>query len=103
MQVINIHKRTLHQPIEKGPQLFMTSPTYDDLVWPFENCPILRFKNGLKARSKGGHGRNTIINFIEGEYIEFRFSKPEGFNGTGELKIIETLEGYTEIIHVIRT
>jgi hypothetical protein len=56
----------------------------------------------LKARSKGGHARNTIINFIEGEYIEFRFSKPEGFNGTRELKIIETLEGYTEIIHVIR-
>ena len=104
MRVINIHKRTLHQPFEKVSELFMTLATFNDLVWPSENWPAIRFKDGLKVGSKGGHGgiRYTIINFKEGEYIKFRFSKPEGFNGTHELKIIETLEGDTEIIHEIR-
>jgi hypothetical protein len=51
------------------------------------------FKGGLKVGSKGGHERirYTILNFIEGESVRFRFSKPEGFNGTYELKIIELL------------
>ncbi len=104
MRVINIHKRTLDQSFEKVSELFMTLATYHDLVWPYENWPAIRFNDGLKVGSKGGHGpiHYIILDFKEGEYIKFGFSKPEGFNGTHELKIIETLKGDTEIIHEIR-
>ena len=104
MKVINIHKRTLQGAFEKVSELFMTLATSDDLVWPYKNWPAIRFKDGLKVGSKGGHGRirYTILDFKEGEYVRFRFSKPEGFIGTHELKIIETPKGDTEIIHKIR-
>lgn len=104
MQVINSHKRTLHEPIEKVSVLFRTLATHNDLVWPSEKWPAMRFKDGLKVGSKGGHGRirYTIIKFKEGEYIKFQFSKPEGFNGTHELKITEKHEDVTEVSHEIR-
>lgn len=104
MQVINIHKRTINQPIEKVTRLFKTLATSEDLVWPYENWPAIRFKDGLKIGSKGGHGRvrYTIIEFEAGAYIKFKFSKPEGFNGTHELKINAINDYSTEICHKIR-
>jgi hypothetical protein len=104
MQVINIHKRTIHQPKEKVANLFKTLATSNDLVWPYENWPAIRFNDGLKVGSKGGHGRvrYTIIEFIAGEHIKFQFSKPEGFIGTHELRIDAINENKTEISHVIK-
>ncbi len=104
MQVINIHKRKINQSKEEVSLLFKTLATHSDLVWPYENWPAIRFKDGLQAGSKGGHGhiRYTIIEFTEGEFIKFQFSKPEGFNGTHELKIEEISKNETEISHEIR-
>ena len=101
MNVINIHKRTINQPKEKVSQLFKTLATANDLVWPYENWPAIKFKDGLQVGSKGGHGRvrYTIIDFIEGEFIKFQFSKPDGFNGTHALRIETIGENKTEIIH----
>ncbi|WP_299113857.1 hypothetical protein [uncultured Winogradskyella sp.] len=77
----------------------------DDLVWPYENWPAIRFKDGLNIGSKGGHGRirYTIVQFIEGEYIKFQFTKPKGFNGTHELRINTINDSCTEITHKINT
>ncbi|WP_296385762.1 hypothetical protein [Winogradskyella sp.] len=84
--------------------LFKTIATSNDLVWPYENWPAMRFKDGLKIGRKGGHGRvrYTIIDFNKGDYIKFKFSKPDGFNGTHELRIEEITLGKTEISHEIR-
>lgn len=103
MQVINVHKRIIHQSKEKVSQIFKTLATDDDLIWPYENWPAIRFKEGLKVGSKGGHGRirYTIIEFREHELIKFQFSKPEGFNGTHKLKICIISEILTEISHEI--
>ena len=104
MQVINIHKRTIRQSIDKVSQQFKTLTTSKDLVWPYENWPAIKFKEGLQVGSKGGHGRvrYTIIEFKAGELIKFQFVKPEGFIGTHQLKI-EKIEGNeTEISHEIR-
>ena len=89
MNVINIHKRTIDQPKEKVSQLFKTLATSEDLIWPYENWPAIRFKDGLHIGSKGGHGRvrYSISEFQEGEYIKFQFSKPSGFNGIHELRV----------------
>jgi len=86
-------------------QLFKTLATSKDLVWPYENWPAIRFKDGLKVGSKGGHGRirYTIINYKAGETIKFKFSKPEGFIGTHELKIESIDTDETKISHKIST
>ena len=104
MQVINIHKRIVYQPKEKVSLLFKTLASSEDLVWPNENWPSMKFKDELKVGSKGGHGliRYTIIDFKAGEYIKFQFSKPEGFNGTHELKISPISKDETEICHEIK-
>jgi len=104
MQVINIHKRTIKQPKEKLSQLFKTLTTDNDLVWPNENWPAMRFRDGLEVGNRGGHGRirYTIIDFKAGEYIKFQFTKPLGFNGTHELKIEAINDATTEIYHEIR-
>ena len=103
MQVLNIHKRTINQPKENVSELFKTLATTNDLVWPYENWPAIRFNNGLQIASKGGHGviRYTIVEFREGESIKFQFSKPKGFIGNHELKIDVIDENKTEISHVI--
>lgn len=105
MKVINIHKRNIPQPKERVSQLFKTLATSKDLVWPYENWPAIRFKDGLKVGSKGGHGRirYTIINYKAGETIKFKFSKPEGFIGTHELKIESIDTDETKISHKIST
>lgn len=104
MQVINIHKRTINQPKEKVSQLFKTLTTDDDLFWPYEHWPAMRFCDGLEVGSRGGHGRirYTIIDFKAGENIKFQFTKPLGFNGTHELKIEAISVDTTEICHEIR-
>ena len=104
MRVINTHKRTINQSKENVSQLFKTLTTSGDLIWPYENWQAIRFKDGLQVGSKGGHGliRYTIIEFREGEYIKFQFSKPEGFIGTHELKIEEISKNMTEISHEIK-
>lgn len=103
MQVINIHKRTINKPKTKVSGIFKTIATYEDLVWPYENWPAIRFKDGLQVGSKGGHGsiRYIIIEFVEGDYMKFQFSKPEGFHGTHELRVKTISKDVTEISHKI--
>ena len=103
MTILNIHKRKIHQHKEKVSNLFKTLATRHDKIWPYENWPAMHFKDGMQVGSKGGHGlvRYTIIDFKEGEFVKFRFSKPDGFNGTHELKIRAIDDSITEIEHII--
>ncbi|WP_298894903.1 hypothetical protein [uncultured Psychroserpens sp.] len=103
MQVINIHKRKISQPKEKVSLLFKTLATSNDHIWPYRNWPAMRFKDGLKIGSNGGHGRirYTIIEFEDGNFIKFKFRKPDGFYGTHELSINAVSENTSEIIHKI--
>ena len=104
MNVVNIHKRIIDQPIEKVAALFKTLATANDLVWPHENWPAMKFKEGLSVGSQGGHGRirYTIIALEAGEFIRFKFTKPNGFNGTHTLKMSAINSNKSEISHEIR-
>ena len=105
MQVINIHKRIINQSIEKVSPLLKSLATKEDLIWPYEKWPAIRFKEGLQVGSKGGHGtiKYTIIEFNEGESVTFQFSKPKGFNGIHKFMIVAMTKDVTEIRHEIRT
>ncbi|MBN4057927.1 hypothetical protein JYT34_00620 [Olleya sp. AH-315-K02] len=104
MKVLNVHKRIIGQPKENVSKLLETLSTKDDKIWPNEKWPAIRFKNGLKIGSRGGHGiiRYTIVDYIEGEHIKFRFTKPKGFHGTHEFNIIEHNLNQVEINHIIK-
>lgn len=103
MKVINVHKRLLKGPIEVVSELFRSLATPKDKIWPKQNWPAIRFRNGLHVGSRGGHGRirYTIIEYKEGKSIAFSFTKPEGFLGTHELSIRSVAENTTEIVHKI--
>ncbi|OUR99028.1 hypothetical protein A9Q86_13250 [Flavobacteriales bacterium 33_180_T64] len=104
MRVINNHKRILKQSKDDVSKVFKTLGTPEDKIWPYENWPAIKFKEGIKHGSKGGHGRirYTIIKFEEDNSIKFRFYEPEGFNGTHEFKIKSIDHITTEISHVIQ-
>jgi hypothetical protein len=81
------------------------------MIWPYEKWPPMRFKEGLQAGSKGGHGpiRYTINKYNPGEIIEFRFTRPKGFHGIHRFEIIASRMAEakgsenerTEIVHTI--
>ncbi len=104
MRVINSHERIIDQPKEKVSELFKTLATNEDQIWPCNNWPAMRFKEGLKLGSRGGHGRirYTIIAFEPENHIKFEFTKPEGFNGTHELNIKAISKDTSEIVHIIK-
>lgn len=104
MRVTNIHKRKLQQSIDKVSLLFHTLATDKDLIWPSENWPAMRFKDGVKVGSKGGHGiiRYSIIALEKGKSITFKFSKPDDFIGNHTLYLKAVSENETEITHEIK-
>jgi hypothetical protein len=103
MKTLNIHSRVIDQPLEVVSLLLDTLASTEDTIWPYENWPEMKFKHGLKEGSKGGHGmiRYTIEKYIPKKLIEFRFSKPVGFNGIHKLEILERGDRSTEIRHTI--
>ncbi len=103
MKVINIHKRVLNQPRSRITELLETLATDDDKIWPKEKWPTMKFKDGIKIGSKGGHGpiKYCIERYNPSEIIEFRFLKPHGFNGIHKFELTELTKEKTEIKHTI--
>ncbi|TPN86296.1 hypothetical protein [Aquimarina algicola] len=103
MKVINIHKRVLNQPRSRITELLETLATDDDKIWPKEKWPTMKFQDGIKIGSKGGHGpiKYCIERYNPSEIIEFRFLKPHGFNGIHKFELTELTKEKTEIKHTI--
>ncbi len=103
MKVVNIHSRTIHQPIEKVGALLSTLASKQDRIWPSEKWPAMKFKAGLVLHAKGGHGpiRYTITKYIPNKSIEFTFSPPKGFYGTHSFEFTEKTATATEVKHTI--
>lgn len=79
MKVINIHQRRINSPIEEVGLLLDDLATKNNKIWPYENWPAMRFKNGVRLNSKGGYGpiRYTITQYIPRVFIEFTFHQPK--------------------------
>ncbi len=103
MKVLNIHKRIINQPKSKIVELLETLATENDKIWPKEKWPKIKFKNGLQVGEKGGHGliRYSVEKYNPNEIIQFRFSKPTGFNGIHKFEITELANEQTEVKHTI--
>lgn len=103
MKVLNIHKRNIFTKKESVSALFSTLATDDDKMWPSEKWPKMKFRDGLKIGSSGGHGpiRYTIVDFKPESHVVFKFQKPSGFDGIHKFEITEIDSNETQIIHTI--
>ncbi|MGA9637298.1 hypothetical protein [Flavobacterium sp.] len=103
MKIINIHKRVIHQQKINVVEILKTLSTENDKIWPNENWPEMKFINGIQIGAKGGHGpiRYYVEKYDPTEIIQFRFSKPNGFNGIHKFEIVELNKETTEIKHTI--
>jgi len=103
MKVLNIHKRVINQPKEKVSELLETLSAKNDKIWPYEKWPAMKFRKGLVESADGGHWpiRYLIEKYELKEFIQFKFSKPIGFNGIHKFEILELENGKTELKHTI--
>lgn len=103
MKVLNIHKRIIDQPITEVVALLKTLSTDDDKIWPMKKWPRMKFEGGIRVGAKGGHGpiRYTVEKYNPSSIIQFRFSKPRGFDGVHKFEIREISAEKTEVKHTI--
>ncbi len=103
MKVLNIHKRKLNCPKSTVTELLKTLSTESDKIWPKENWPEMKFKDGIQVGAEGGHGpiRYSVEKYNPNKIIQFRFSKPIGFKGIHKFEIKERSNEKTEIKHTI--
>lgn len=103
MRILNIHKRIINQPKIRVSGILETLSTQNDRIWPKEKWPAMKFTNGIQIGAKGGHGpiRYSVEKYNPNEIIQFRFSKPKGFNGIHKFEIKELTDNQTEIKHTL--
>ena len=82
MDVINIHKRIIEQPVTEVATLFTTLSTENDMMLATDRWSPIELDKGLQVGSKGGHG---LIKYFVTEYrpeksITFQFDMT-GFEG----------------------
>jgi hypothetical protein len=104
MKVLNVHTRVIDQPMKEISKLFETLSSKDDRMLATNKWSPMILDRGLEIGSKGGHGpiRYSVEKFIPGEYVQFKFSKPKGFNGFHEFRIKELQNNRTELNHTIK-
>ncbi|MEQ8712524.1 MAG: hypothetical protein RIC80_05885 [Cyclobacteriaceae bacterium] len=103
MKVLNIHERIIDQPVSKVSAQFLSLAKKDDKIWPIEQWPPMRFRDGLKEGAVGGHGpiRYKVIQYDPLSSVTFQFQKPHGFNGIHTLAFEEMSDTSTLLRHTI--
>ena len=103
MKVINIHTRTIDQPIQEFPRLINSLATDNDLVWPHSKWPKMFLDSCLQVGSRGGHGpiRYAVSDIKENRYVEFTFNKPKGFEGKHMFTLEALDSSKTKLTHEI--
>jgi len=90
MKVLNIHERELEADYEQVAKLIDSLSSEDDLLWPNQCWPRMKFDRPLSVGAKGGHGPvgYVVEAYKPGESIKFRFTSPKGFNGLVTFKSV---------------
>lgn len=103
MRAINVHERELNATLEEAGTLIDRLASKDDLLWPRDRWPPMRFDKPLGIGAKGGHGpiRYVVGSYEPGRRIEFRFSRPRGFLGVHRFELDEITGDRVRLRHVI--
>jgi hypothetical protein len=102
MQVHNLHEREFAAPAVAVGALIDTLASSNDRLWPIGKWPPMRFDRPLAVGAAGGHGPvgYTVVEYLPGQSIRFRFTAPRGFNGTHRFEVEERQQS-TVLRHII--
>ena len=104
MGVINIHTRELRCSPQRAAELIDSLASPQDLLWPRDAWPAMRFDRPLGVGAVGGHGpiRYTVEQYEAGRWVRFRFTAPTGFDGYHALELTTTDAGVgQQLRHVL--
>jgi hypothetical protein len=103
MKVLNIHTRLINQPQGKIGEILQTLASKNDLMLATDKWPAMKLDNGLQIGSNGGHGPigYLVETYVPGKSIQFRFTKPHGFDGIHKFEIQAVADDKTTIKHTI--
>lgn len=91
MAVLDVHERTLPVPPEQLAPLLDGLSGPDDRLWPAERgqWPAMELDGPLAVGARGGHGPvgYTVVGYVPGRWVRFRFSRPRGFDGFHEYTV----------------
>ena len=96
MVVRNVHERLIETPpgagAGRGRELIDKLASRDDVTWPRDRWPAMRFDRPLAVGAAGGHGpiRYFVEAYERGRAVTFRFTGPRGFVGTHGFEVEET-------------
>ncbi|MEN1784318.1 MAG: hypothetical protein AAGF77_04180 [Bacteroidota bacterium] len=104
MKVLNVHKRCFDLPKVMVANALATLSSTEDQLWPKDRWPAMSFPEGIQVGARGGHGpiRYIVEDHNPNQIIQFRFSKPRGFNGIHKFEIFDQGETQTMLIHTIQ-
>ncbi len=90
MKVVNVHERELDAAPEEVGALLDSLASPEDALWPIRSWPPMKFDQGLVVGAVGGHGPigYVVEHYSPGQQIRFRFTRPEGFQGTHEFEVV---------------
>ena len=103
MKVLNVHTRTLAVDIASAAPLIDQLASDNDLLWPHEQWPPIRFDRPLQTNAKGGHGpiRYFVNHYSPGREVRFTFTAPKGFNGDHAVELEPFGENQVRLTHRI--
>lgn len=103
MKVLNIHERELEINFEELGVLIDSLSSKNDLLWPIQCWPRMKFDRPLGVGAKGGHGPigYVVEEYIPGQFIKFRFINPKGFIGFHQFDIIKMTQRSVLLRHTI--
>lgn len=103
MRVTNIHERRIARPPAEVGALLDTLASDADALWPRTNWPAMDFDRPLGVGADGGHGPvgYSVVEYVPGRRVKFRFSRPAGFNGHHWFEVIPDGNSATVLRHTI--
>jgi hypothetical protein len=102
--VINVHRCTVPAPPERVARLIDALGSPGDVLWPRDRWPALWLEGPLQRGTKAGHGplRYFVQDYSPGKLVRFRFTAPEGFDGTHEFVVERAGASESVVAHVLR-
>ena len=101
--VRNVHERLISMPLTAAGELIDKLASRDDVLWPRDAWPAMKFDRPLGVGARGGHGpvRYFVEAYEPGQSIRFRFSAPRGFVGMHGFNVVEVAPGVSRLRHVL--
>lgn len=99
--VHNVHEREIAAGAEAVGKLLDSLSSMNDRLWPHDQWPSMRFDRPLEIGAVGGHGpvRYVVENYVPGRWVEFRFTRPSGFEGHHWFSVSEESENSSVLRH----